>query len=177
MTRYKPVYDRLSQMREIALIAHNMRSSHNVGSLLRTAEGFGIQSVYLTGYTPYPETQGDNRLPHIRKKLTTQISKTALGAEKTDIWQHHPNVETLIENLRDAGFKIFGLEQSSHSVLLPSVRFPQKSALILGSEVDGISSELLELCDEIIEITMYGTKESFNVVQAAAVAMYALRET
>ena len=66
-------------MRDIILIAHNLRSCHNVGSLLRTAEGLGVQTVYLTGYTPYPLELGDTRLPHIATKLHKQIDKTALG--------------------------------------------------------------------------------------------------
>ena len=68
-------------MPEIIVIAHNIRSTHNVGAIFRTAEGFGISKILLTGYTPYPTLPADTRLPHISLKLTNQIHKTALGAE------------------------------------------------------------------------------------------------
>jgi 23S rRNA (guanosine2251-2'-O)-methyltransferase len=70
-------------MRNIILIVHNVRSTHNVGSMLRSADGFAVEKVYLTGYTPYPATASDERLPHLRAKIGRQIQKTALGAEKS----------------------------------------------------------------------------------------------
>jgi 23S rRNA (guanosine2251-2'-O)-methyltransferase len=66
---------------QIILIIHNIRSTHNVGSLMRSADGFGVKHIYLTGYTPYPKKENDQRLPHIYEKMTKQINKTALGAE------------------------------------------------------------------------------------------------
>ena len=162
-------------MREIILIAHNLRSSHNVGSLLRTADGLGIKTVYLSGYTPYPKKGNDKRLPHIADKLTKQITKTALGAEDFIDWQHADDVIALIEDLRRQGFQITALEQSPKSVRLTSYNAPNKVAIIVGREVEGIEPEILQAADDIIEIPMYGKKESFNVVQAAAMAMYQLR--
>lgn len=164
-------------MREIILIVHDIRSAHNVGSILRTAEGFGVQHVYLTGYTPYPETFNDNRLPHISKKLTAQIHKTALEAENLVKWSHHPDIHHLIDRLKNDGFTIIGLEQSSDAVTLPNLRPPSRCTLILGREVEGLEDKLQKKCDALVEIQMYGKKESFNVVQAAAVALYSLRET
>jgi len=68
-------------MAEIIIIAHNIRSTHNVGAIFRTSEGFGVKKIILSGYTPYPKLKIDSRLPHIYEKLTSQIHKTALGAE------------------------------------------------------------------------------------------------
>lgn len=163
-------------MRSLVIIAHDIRSAHNVGSLLRTADGFGVEHVYLTGVTPYPEQEDDNRLPHISKKLTMQIDKTALGASKTVNWSHYHSVNELIAKLKGEGFRILGLEQSDKSTALDNYTPPKKCAIVLGTEVTGIDQALLNKCDEIIEITMYGKKESFNVVQAAAIALYVLRE-
>jgi 23S rRNA (guanosine2251-2'-O)-methyltransferase len=162
-------------MRDIVLIAHNLRSTHNVGSLLRTAEGLGINKVYLTGYTPYPKNHNDSRLPHIATKIDKQIAKTALGAEKYLDWQHRDNIEDLIKELRKDGYNITALEQAPGSTKLPAFNPPQKIALIVGREVEGIEPEILELCDDILEIPMFGKKESFNVVQAAAMALYHFR--
>lgn len=162
-------------MREIVLLVHDVRSCHNVGSLLRTAEGLGIAKVYFSGYTPYPSQENDTRLPHIHQKLSNQIHKTALGAEISQAWEHIDSVTELIAKLRTDGFTITALEQSGNSVSLPSYHAPGKVALLLGREVEGISEELLSLVDQALEIPMYGEKESYNVVQAAAMALYQLR--
>jgi 23S rRNA (guanosine2251-2'-O)-methyltransferase len=154
------------------LIAHNLRSCHNVGSLLRTAEGLGIYKVYLTGYTPYPMTDNDTRLPHESAKLHKQIQKTALGAEKTQTWEHTADVLKLIEDLKREGFRTAALEQAPQSKLLPEYRAEGKTALVLGREVEGVEPEVLAACEDVLEIPMVGKKESFNVVQAAAMALY-----
>jgi 23S rRNA (guanosine2251-2'-O)-methyltransferase len=162
-------------MREIVLVVHDIRSCHNVGSLLRTAEGLGISKVYFTGYTPYPVTKNDDRLPHISRKLTEQIHKTALGAEISQPWEHHPDITELLTQLRKDGFALDGLEQDINAVPLHSYTSPEKVALVLGSEVTGMDPALLKLLDLALEIPMFGQKESFNVVQAAAMALHQLR--
>jgi 23S rRNA (guanosine2251-2'-O)-methyltransferase len=162
-------------MYKLVVIAHNIRSTHNVGSLLRTADGLGVDKVYFTGYTPYPQMEADPRLPHLALKLNKQISKTALGAEQTVDWMHSDSVTEIIDVLRAQNFLILGLEQTPNSILLPNYKQSNDVALILGSEVDGMDATLITLCDEILEIPMFGKKESFNVVQAAAMAMYQLK--
>src|SRR5580765_8790609 len=101
-----------SGMRDIVLIAHNLRSCHNVGSLLRTAEGLGIAEVYLTGHTPYPTEPSDQRLPHLRAKIDKQISKTALGAEQFMTWSHQDAIDSLIAELKQRGYIIVAIEQT-----------------------------------------------------------------
>lgn len=163
-------------MRSVVLIAHDIRSTHNVGSLLRTAEGLGAEQVIFTGYTPYPQLpQGDTRLPHISSKLTRDIHKTALGAEALQAWSHSADVVQTLHALRKRGYRIAGLEQSPAATNLPAYAPPNKIAILLGREVDGIAPELLRHCDDVLEIPMFGHKESFNVVQAAAMLLYHCR--
>jgi len=162
-------------MRKIVLIAHNLRSTHNVGSLLRTAEGLGVAYVYLTGYTPFPLAKNDPRLPHLANKINKQIAKTALGAERLASWNHFENIKDVITKLKNDGFTICALEQTSGSIELPSYKVPAKIAIIVGREVEGIEPEVLDLCDKTLEIPMFGQKESFNVVQAAAMALFHCR--
>lgn len=161
-------------MKQLVLIAHNLRSTHNVGSLLRTAEGLGVQEVFLTGYTPYPETKSDTRIPHISRKLSKQINKTALGAENMINWQHQSDVKLVIKELKHKGFQIIGLEQTAESRLLTDTKFDNNVALLVGREVEGVEPEILKLCDLSVEIPMQGKKESFNVAQACAMALYHL---
>lgn len=162
-------------MPDIIVIAHNIRSTHNVGAIFRTAEGFGVTKIILSGYTPYPRTESDNRLPHIADKLTNQIHKTALGAE-TIVPFEYQEVPT-IELLRSAGYRIVGLEQDARSITLPGFHPPEKIALILGEEVEGIPPALRTQCDDLIEIPMHGQKESYNVSVATGIALYALTTT
>lgn len=159
-------------MPEIIVIAHNIRSTHNVGAIFRTAEGFGIKKIILSGYTPYPKTLKDTRLPHIATKLTSQIHKTALGAEEIVDFEYVESPP--LSELKNAGYRIIALEQAEKSITLPDYHAPQKVALLLGEEVHGIEPELLALCEDIIEIPMAGKKESFNVSVATGIALYQL---
>lgn len=162
-------------MPNLVLIAHNLRSTHNVGSLLRTADGLGVQTVFLTGYTPYPPAPDDSRLPHEAAKLGRQISKTALGAENSVSWQHQEDINPLINRLRTEGYTVAALEQHPQAISLPDFIPPAKLAIVVGREVEGIEAAVLTACDRIVEIPMSGRKESFNVVQAAAMALYHCR--
>lgn len=162
---------------KLVVIAHNIRSTHNVGAILRTCDGFGVAKVYCTGYTPYPAVPGDSRLAHLSRKITNQIRKTALGAETTVPIEQSDGLSPVLQTLKADGYQLVALEQDARSVPLPDFQPPQKIALLLGEEVHGISPELLKLCDAIIEIPMKGAKESFNVSVAAGIALYALDNT
>lgn len=162
-------------MKHIVLLVHDIRSCHNVGSLLRTAEGLGVDMVYFSGYTPYPSQENDDRLPHIHQKLTKQIHKTALGAEASQPWEYVTSIHELLDDLKKQGYVITALEQTDGSQPLQTYKSAKKVALLLGREVEGIDSSLLALVDDTLEIPMFGDKESFNVVQAAAMAMFQLR--
>lgn len=164
-------------MNRVVLIVHDIRSTHNVGSLLRTAECMGVTHTYLTGYTPYPTTIDDQRLPHISRKLTEQIHKTALGAETMTPWSHEEDVSVIFSRLHAEGYLLVGLEQSTKSILLPDFETGRDVALLIGREVEGIDETLLNSCDVTIEIPQFGVKESLNVVQATAIALYQLRTT
>ncbi len=159
-------------MPDIIVIAHNIRSTHNIGSIFRTCEGFGVSKIILSGYSPYPTLAHDGRLPHISAKLTTQIHKTALGAEAMVpfIYQDTPD----FVSLRAAGYRIVGLEQDERAIMLSDYTAPGKIALLLGEEVEGLTADLRSLCDDLIEIPMHGRKESYNVSVATGIALYGL---
>ena len=158
-------------MPKITLLLHNIRSTHNVGSIFRTAEGFGVDRIILTGYSPYPTFDGDSRLPHLAEKITKQIHKTALDTEYSVPFEYHDN---LLIWLSGNTLPLVALEQDSSSIKLNQFTPPAEFVLVLGEEVEGIPSELLSRCQSIIEIPMKGEKESFNVSVAAGIALYAL---
>lgn len=162
-------------MSHIVLIAHNLRSCHNVGSLLRTAEGLGIEAVWLTGYTPFPLLEDDPRMPHIATKVQKQIHKTALGAEAYQPWFHDENIENVISHLKKYGYVVTALEQAPNALPLETYTAPERIALLVGREVEGVEPAVLALCDQALEIPMAGQKESFNVAVAAAMALYHLK--
>lgn len=177
---------------EITLLVHNIRSTHNVGAIFRTAEGFGVKKIILSGYTPYPDLslshqapscayvegevyQNDPRLPHIREKITNQIHKTALGAESLVPFEFYEDINDWIkENEQTENLPIVALEQAKNSIMLPGFQPPEKFALLLGEEVHGITPELLENCQFTVEIPMFGQKESFNVSVATGIALFGM---
>ncbi len=165
--------------REIVLVLHNIRSTYNVGAILRTAEGFGVSRVVLSGYTP--RVHDPNLLPHLRDKLDREIHKTALGAEElVDIYSSGDIISDL-KKWQKQGWQILGLEnniQKPNLVMLndPGLkeRLSGRVILILGEEVDGIDYSLHDIIDLFIEIPMRGRKESFNVSVAAGVAVWGI---
>ena len=162
--------------REIIVIAHNIRSVQNVGSILRTADCLGVQKVYASGYTPNLQRQTDGSnlplLPHVRDKLTRELHRSALGAEETVPFEYAVNINELIDQLKEDGYQVVGLEQDEHSIALPDCQQPAKVALLLGEEVHGLTAELRAQCDQLVEIPMFGVKESYNVAVATGIALY-----
>ena len=163
-------------MPSIILIAHNIRSAHNVGSIFRSSDGFGVKEIIVSGYTPYPDLAlsgiEDNRLPHEKRAITKKIHKTALGAELSIPFRRLD--QPPIDELRQLGYQIVALEQHPNSIKLSDFKPSEKIALLLGEEVAGVNPELLTMCDYIIEIPMSGQKESFNVAVSAGIALYAI---
>jgi 23S rRNA (guanosine2251-2'-O)-methyltransferase len=159
----------------LIVIAHNIRSTHNIGAILRTADGFGVKEVWLTGYSPYPTQANDTRLPHLRDKITKQIHKTALGAEVSVVTRYVQDVATAFDELRQKGYSIVALEQDAQAIPLAAFKpATSRLAVLLGEEVAGVDATLLATCDAIVEIPMHGHKESFNVSVAAGIALYEL---
>ncbi len=162
-------------MRNIVLIINNIRSAHNVGAILRTSEGMGVDKIIFSGYSPYPKINGDTRLPHISKKLTDRISKTSLGAEKLLKLSYAEDIYKEIAKLKKQNYQIISLEQSKTAIDIKNYSPTNKIVLILGNELDGVEKDLLLLSNEIIEIPMLGEKESYNVASSAAIALYHMR--
>jgi tRNA G18 (ribose-2'-O)-methylase SpoU len=157
---------------EIIVIAYNIRSTHNVGSIFRTCEGFGVSRLILSGYTSYPAMENDPRLPHIRDKLTAQIHKTALDAENLVPFEYQETPD--VTQLKTDGYTIVGLEQDMRSIPLSAYKPPEKIVLWLGEEVEGMTAAERDLCDILVDIPMHGQKESFNVSVACGIALYGL---
>lgn len=167
-------------MREVIVVLHNIRSTYNVGAILRTAEGLGIKKVIYSGYTPRYD---DARiLPHLREKLNRQIAKSALGAEKLVIQESVNDLTEWVNECRADGYQIVGLENNlapdemaKRVILDKHLELGEKIVLFLGEEVDGIPAEVRPNMDIFLEIPMYGKKESFNVSVAAGIAMWGLK--
>ena len=155
---------------QIYLILHNIRSAYNVGSIFRTADGAGVSKIYLCGITPTPTT----RTALARAVLVnSKVSKTALGAEKTVPWEYHKQIGKLLKQLRDDGLWLIALEQTKNSKNIFSYKPPKNKniALVVGNEVHGLK-KILSYADRILEIPMYGKKESLNVAVATGIALY-----
>ena len=160
-------------MKQLTVILYNIRSTYNVGAILRTCDCLGVERVIFTGYTPF----FDKGLPYEQVKLRKQIHKTALGAEEILDWSR-AEINDTIRELKGQGYAIVALEQGEHSLnLADSPELPEKIALILGEEVHGIPTELLSQCDQLLEIPMLGQKESFNVSVATGIALWEITKS
>jgi tRNA G18 (ribose-2'-O)-methylase SpoU len=151
--------------RNLAVLLDNIRSAWNVGSILRSADGFGFSHAYLCGITPTADNEA--------------VTKTSLGAEDAVPWSYHKDALKLVRGLKNEGWKVYALEESVQATEIsqaPDTTFksPALQVLILGNEVTGVDPELLEECDRIFYIPMRGEKKSFNVAIAFGIAAYAL---
>lgn len=145
-------------MHNFVLILPNIRSAHNVGAMFRTADGVGIDKIYLTGYTVCP--------PHPR------LDKVSLGAEKWTPWEYVKQSGRLLKKLKAEGYNIVALEQTKKSVTLYKWEPIFPLALVVGNEKTGVTKNLIMYCDSIVHIPMRGKKRSLNVSVAAGVALY-----
>ncbi len=144
-----------------AVLLDNIRSAWNVGSILRSAEGFGFMHAYLCGITPTPENDA--------------VQKTSLGAEDSVPWSYHKDAVKLVKGLKVEGWKIYGLEENEKSSSIHGMKKTKTdTVLIVGNEVTGVDPELLNLCEKIFFIPMRGEKKSFNAAVAFGIAAYAL---
>jgi 23S rRNA (guanosine2251-2'-O)-methyltransferase len=150
--------------REVAVLLHDIRSTHNVGSIFRTSDALGVNKIYISGFTPTPLDKF--------KRPRKDIAKVALGAEKSIPWEYLDKPESLIKELKKTGFRVVGLEQAENSVDYKKLKITKPTLFVLGSEVEGINKKMLSLCDDVIEIPMNGNKESLNVSVAFGVALF-----
>lgn len=143
----------------VSLLLHNIRSLYNVGSIFRTCDAARAEELILCGFTPYPPRK--------------EIEKTALGAVGTVPWRYFDSTIQAIHTLRSEGEKIFALEITDKKRLYTSFQpdeFPM--VIVVGNELVGIEQEILNLCDDAVEIPMFGVKHSLNVAVAAGIVLF-----
>src|SRR3989344_3610137 len=151
---------------EAAVMLHNIRSAHNVGSIFRTADAVGVSTIFLCGLTPSPIDRFG--------RLRPDIVKVALGAERTVKWSYEKNSLRTLRTLKKEGFQIIALEQAVGSMDYRKIKPARKFLLIVGNEVSGLPKEILRNADVITEIPMSGRKESLNVSVAFGIALFQL---
>jgi len=144
----------------VVIVLDNIRSAMNVGSFFRTADGFGIEKIYICGISACP--------PH------KEISKTAIGADKSVEWEYKNDIVNCVKELKNSGYLVFGIEQTDSSIFLNdfSPLKDNKYAFVFGNEVDGISDDILPIIDSAIEIPQFGTKHSFNVAVTGGIVLW-----
>ena len=144
----------------IVVLLDNVRSLHNVGSVFRTCDAFVIETLYLCGITGTPPNK--------------EINKTALGATDSVDWKHEKDIISLINRLKSQNFRVFSIEQAENAVFLRdfALKPGEKYALVFGNEVNGVSQEVVDLSDRVIEINQGGTKHSLNIAVSAGVVLW-----
>lgn len=144
--------------KEVYVLAHNIRSMHNVGSVFRTCDGAGVTKLYLTGYSGVPP----------RKEIT----KSAIGADEYVEWEYHKDPAAVVRMLKDSGVQIVALEKNKKSTDIRKFKPKYPVCLIIGNEIDGVEESLLQLSDHVLHIPMHGKKESLNVSVAFGIGIY-----
>jgi tRNA G18 (ribose-2'-O)-methylase SpoU len=150
---------KLADKKPLVVVVDNIRSMHNVGSVFRTADAFLISGICLCGFTPQP--------PH------RDIHKTALGATDSVDWLYYENTVDAVLDLKAKGYKVLAIEQTEGSMMLDAYAHKDvPTAFVFGNEVDGVSDEVIQVCDGVIEIPQWGMKHSLNISVAAAVVLW-----
>jgi len=150
---------KLADKKPLVVVMDNIRSMHNVGSVFRTADAFLISGICLCGFTPKP--------PH------RDIHKTALGATDSVDWLYYEQTVDAVLALKKRGYKVLAIEQTEGSILLNAyIHDHSPTAFVFGNEVDGVSDEVIQVCDGVIEIPQWGMKHSLNISVAAAVVLW-----
>ncbi len=144
----------------IIIILDNIRSLNNIGSVFRTSDAFLIEKIYLCGITAQP--------PH------NDIRKTALGSTETVDWEYTENTINLVEKLKIEGVKVVSIEQAENASMLNDFKPQQdtKYAFVFGNEVKGVSQNVVNASDVVIEIPQYGTKHSLNISVSCGVVVW-----
>ena len=161
------------------LIAHDIRSLHNVGAIFRSADAFGVEKLYLTGYTETPPRK--------------EIAKVALGSQDRVAWEKRENILELIDELKNKGVQVYGLDNREGAIDIQTLCHPERSegprvpmngrsfglqpqddtALVLGNEVEGLPESVVNACSGVVQIPMPGRKKSLNVAVATGIALFA----
>lgn len=144
----------------LVMVLDNIRSLHNVGSVLRTADAFRIEAVYMCGITATPPS--------------AEIHKTALGAEDSVCWRYYADTMDAVHELQAVGYVVLAVEQVEGSLKLGQFSFDRsrKYALVMGNEVKGVRQDVVDQADQALEIPQYGTKHSMNVSVTAGIVMW-----
>lgn len=146
------------------VILDDIRSAHNVGAIFRTAEGAGVEKMYLCGYTPRPIDRFGREV--------AEIKKTSLGASEMVDWDGIEDIKELIKRLQEGGVQVVAVELASDAVSLYEFSPASNVAYIFGNEVTGILPEVRALCDVIMQIPMRGQKESLNVATTVGIVTF-----
>lgn len=152
----------LAETLPLVLVVDNLRSAFNVGSIFRIAECFGVSHLYLCGYTATPEQE--------------KLKKASMGTDSLQAWSWDAHAKDRLEILKREGYRIFALETSDKAQSMQDFSFPKApTALLFGNERFGIENNLLEFCDDVIEIPCQGRKNSLNVAVSLGVTCYEWR--
>lgn len=142
----------------IYLVLDSLKCAHNIGTILRLADGVLANKVFICGNTIVPPNR--------------KIKSASRGAEKWVPWEYRENVVEVITSLKLSGVNIVSLEMAGSSVPYTNICYRLPVCLVLGREYDGVSPEVLELSDHIVHLPIYGMVNSLNVSTAASVLMY-----
>jgi tRNA G18 (ribose-2'-O)-methylase SpoU len=168
LRKIKPVNgeDKLIKRNPIYFVLDNVLDTYNIGSVFRLADAVAAEKIYICGDSEYPPS--------------SRIHKAAVGTEEWVPWEYYKNTVELIKKLKEEGIFIVAVEQDPRSIdyrqlTVDSLKFP--IALVVGHETTGVSKEVLDVSDLIVELPMFGINKSINVWGSLAIISYKVIES
>jgi 23S rRNA (guanosine2251-2'-O)-methyltransferase len=142
----------------LTVVLDNLRSAFNVGSIFRTSEAARVGELILCGITPYPPNE--------------KLDRTALGTVHRVAWRHEVSSVEAVRRLRREGVPVWACELAEGAVSIRALRFPRPTALVFGHEASGVSPEVLHEVSGVVEVPLYGRKNSLNVATTFGVVVF-----
>lgn len=163
--------------KNFVIVADNIRSLENIGSLFRIGDAFGAEALYIVGISGYPDLgEQDKRRPWLKEKNTKAIKKTALSGFDSLPFKYFESVDACLKEIVNKNYSIVSVEQDPRSQKIETVKsIPMPCCLVFGNEVTGVSKEFLDNSEAIVEISQYGIGKSLNVSVSAGIVCHILR--
>ncbi len=165
LRKTKPTKENFKEIERnpIYIVADRVFDTYNIGSLFRLADAISAEKLFLCGDMEYPPS--------------SKIHKSAVGTEEWVLWEKKESTLEVVKELKEKGFQIISVEQDKRSVSYKDLKPQFPCAIVVGHETDGVSKEVLELSDIIVELPMFGVNKSFNVWGSAAIIAYKVLES
>lgn len=173
--KYPPPQESRILSLPVIIIADNIRSLYNVGSLFRVADGVKLVAIYLCGITGHKRVKDDSRSEKVIIRCEKEIQKTGLTGVATIPFQYFEKTGDAVRTAKAKGYNVIGLERTDNSLDYRKAKYVFPLAVVLGHETKGVDDQLLKECGQVVHLPMRGEGISLNVATACGIFLYHIR--